>query len=127
MGVLALGAVDLGDPTTAEALRTRLAQHADLVCGVGYRTFVGPMSFHLGRLAVVVGDWDEAESQLTAALAWLTELDARPWVALAKQALARALAGRARPGDREAARALLAEANSALADTGLRHRVTAHQ
>ena len=40
MGVLALGAVELGDPTTAEALRTRLAPHAGLVCGSG----TGPSS-----------------------------------------------------------------------------------
>jgi len=125
MGVLALGAVELGDPTTAEALRTRLAPHAGMVCGIGYRTFVGPVSFHLGRLAVVVGDWDEAESQLTTALSWLAEREARPWIALAKQALARALTGRARTGDRDLARVLLAEANSELADAGLRHRVTA--
>ncbi|MCT2581970.1 ATP-binding protein [Actinophytocola gossypii] len=125
MGVLALGAVELGDPMTADALRTRLARHAGLVCGVGYRTFVGPVSFHLGRLAVVAGDWDEAESQLTSALSWLTEREAWPWIALAKQALARAFAGRAGRGDRSSARALFAEANSALAGVGLRHLVTA--
>jgi DNA-binding SARP family transcriptional activator len=125
MGVLALGAVELGDPTTAEALRTRLAPHTGMVCGVGYRTFAGPVSFHLGRLAVVVGDWDEAESQLTSAVTWLDEREAWPWAALAKQSLARALAGRARTGDRDSAQALLTEANAALANTGLRHRVTA--
>ncbi|GAB3439498.1 ATP-binding protein [Actinophytocola sediminis] len=125
MGVLALGAVELGDPTTAEALRTRLAPYGGLVCGVGYRTFAGPVSFHLGQLAVVIGDWDEADSQLTEAITWLTARGARPWVALAKQALARALAGRARVGDRGSARALLAEANTALVAAGLRHRVCA--
>jgi hypothetical protein len=125
MGVLALGAVELGDRTTAEALRTRLAPHTGMVCGVGYRTFAGPVSFHLGRLAVVVGDWDEAENQLTSAVAWLDEREAWPWAALAKQSLARALAGRARTGDRDSAQALLAEANEALANTGLRHRATA--
>jgi DNA-binding SARP family transcriptional activator/tetratricopeptide (TPR) repeat protein len=123
MGVLALGAVELGDPTTADALRTRLAPYSGLVCGVGYRTFAGPVSFHLGQLAVVTGDWDEAEGQLTEAISWLTERNARPWVALAKQALARALARRARSGDRGAARALLVEANAALVATGLRHRI----
>ena len=125
MGVLALGAVELGDPTTAEALRERLAPHAGMVCGVGYRTFAGPVSFHLGRLAVVVGDWDEAESQLTSAIAWLDDRQAWPWAALARQALARALAGRSRAGDRDSARTLLVEANAALTDAGLRHRVTA--
>jgi hypothetical protein len=123
MGVLALGAVELGDPTTAEALRERLAPHAGTVCGVGYRTFAGPVSFHLGRLAVVVGDWEEAETQLTAAVTWLDDRGARPWAALARQSLAQALAGRARAGDRDSARTLLAEANEALSEAGLRHRV----
>lgn len=125
MGVLALGAVELGDPTTAEALRARLAPYGGLVCGVGYRTFAGQVSFHLGQLAVVTGDWDEAESQLTDAVAWLTVRGARPWVALAKQSLARALAGRARAGDRGSARTLLTEANTALVEAGLAHRVCA--
>jgi DNA-binding SARP family transcriptional activator len=123
LGVLSLAAVELGDPTTAEALRARLAPYAGLVCGVGYRTFAGPVSFHLGRLAAVVGDWDEAELRLDAALTELAERDAAPWLALTKQALAQVAADRARAGDRRPAPTLRAEANSALARAGLRHLV----
>jgi hypothetical protein len=94
VGLLALGGVELGDPTTAEALRTLLEPYAELNCGVGYRSFVGPASFHLGRLAVIVGDWDDAERHLTAALAGLAHRQARPWMALAQLALAQALEAR---------------------------------
>jgi DNA-binding SARP family transcriptional activator len=122
VGVLALAAVELGDPTTAEALRRLLTPYADLTCGVGYRTFVGPASFHLGRLAVVIGDWAEAERHLTAALAQLAGRQARPWLALAQQSLAEALQARARTGDQRWAQALRAEADRTLVTLGLARR-----
>ena len=122
VGLLALGAVELGDPTTADALRTLLAPYAELTCGVGYRTFVGPASFHLGRLAVVTGEWDEAERHLTAALTRLADRQARPWLALTQLALARALDGRSRGTDRRGADMLRLEANTTLAQLGLRQR-----
>ncbi|MET0133421.1 MAG: AAA family ATPase [Kibdelosporangium sp.] len=119
VGLLALGGVELGDPTTAEALRTLLEPYAELNCGVGYRSFVGPAAFHLGRLAVIVGDWDDAERHLTAALAGLASRQARPWMALAQLALAQALETRARAGDRRRAETLRAEANWTLASLDL--------
>jgi DNA-binding SARP family transcriptional activator len=119
VGLLALGGVELGDPTTAEALRTLLEPYAELNCGVGYRSFVGPASFHLGRLAVIVGDWDDAERHLTAALTGLTLRQARPWMALAQLALAQALEARGRAGDRRRAETLRAEANWTLASLDL--------
>jgi DNA-binding SARP family transcriptional activator len=122
VGVLALAAVELGDPTTAEALRRLLTPYADLTCGVGYRTFVGPASLHLGRLAVVIGDWAEAERHLTAALAQLAGRQARPWLALAQQSLAEALQARARTGDQRWAEALRAEADRTLVTLGLPRR-----
>ncbi|TCO52823.1 AAA family ATPase [Actinocrispum wychmicini] len=119
VGLLALGGVELGDPATAEALRTLLEPYADLNCCVGYRSFVGPASFHLGRLAVIVGDWDDAERHLTAALAGLAHRQARPWTALAQLALAQALEARGRAGDRRRAETLRAEANWTLASLDL--------
>jgi DNA-binding SARP family transcriptional activator len=119
VGLLALGGVELGDPSTAEALRTLLEPYAELNCGVGYRSFVGPASFHLGRLAVIVGDWDDAERHLTAALTGLTVRQARPWMALAQLALAQALEAAGRTGDRRRAETLRAEANWTLASLDL--------
>ncbi|CRK62132.1 Transcriptional regulator [Alloactinosynnema sp. L-07] len=120
VGVLALSAVELGDAATAEAVRALLTPYPDLTCGVGYRTFVGTAAFHLGRLAVVVGDWDDAERHLSAALSQLAGRRARPWMALAQLALAKALDSRNKVGDRRCAQALRAEATWTLTNLGLR-------
>lgn len=122
VGFLALGCVELGDPATADAVRTLLMPYANLTCGVGYRSFVGSSSFHLGRLAVILGDWDEAERYLTSAVSALASRQARPWMALAQQALARTLDARARAGDRRSANTLRTEANQTLASLGLHQR-----
>ncbi|MFG2040394.1 AAA family ATPase [Dactylosporangium sp. NPDC048998] len=117
-GVLAMAVHELGDPTTADAARSLLMPYADLYCGVGYRSFAGPVSFHLGRLSVTVGDWSAAERHLTAALSQLGTHKARPWIALAQQSLAVALQGRARAGDHRWAAALRAEAGRVLTSLG---------
>ncbi|ONI70823.1 hypothetical protein ALI144C_50435 [Actinosynnema sp. ALI-1.44] len=122
VGLLALGAHELGDPATAEALRKLLEPYAELNCGIGYRTFAGSASFHLGRLAVIVGDWDDAEQHLTAALTGFGERQARPWTALTQLALAQAMEARGRAGDRRRAETLRAEANWTLASLDLRPR-----
>ncbi|EWC61337.1 transcriptional regulator, SARP family [Actinokineospora spheciospongiae] len=120
VGVLALCAVELGDPNTAEAVRALLTPHTDLTCGVGYRSFVGTSSFHLGRLAVVIGEWDEAERHLSSALSQLSARRARPWMAVAQHALAQALENRNQIGDRRCAEALRTEASWTLASLGVR-------
>ncbi|ALG12580.1 AAA family ATPase [Kibdelosporangium phytohabitans] len=122
VGLLALGAHELGDPATAEALRKLLEPYAELNCGIGYRTFAGSASFHLGRLAVIVGDWDDAEQHLTAALTGFGERQARPWTALTQLALAQAMEARGRAGDRRRAETLRAEANWTLASLDLHPR-----
>jgi DNA-binding SARP family transcriptional activator len=119
VGVLALCAVELGDAATAESVRKLLMPYPELSCGVGYRSFVGTAAFHLGRLAVVVGDWDDAERHLSTALSQLAGRRARPWMALAQHALAKALANRDKVGDRTVAQALRAEADWTLANLGL--------
>jgi DNA-binding SARP family transcriptional activator len=118
-GLLGLVAVEVGDPTTAEAVRQLLAPHTDLACGVGYRSYVGPVAFHLGRLAVMAGDWADAERHLTAALRRLASRQARPWLALTQLALAQALDGRGRAVDRRWAEALRAEARGTAEALGL--------
>ena len=121
-GLLALAAVELGDPTTGEAVRALLTPYADLSCGVGYRSFVGPASLHLGRLAYLVGDWAEAERHFTSALRQLAARGARPWIALTQLALARALEARGRPGDRRWVAALRADARWIVTQLNLRPR-----
>jgi hypothetical protein len=105
-----------GDPRA----RAWLAPSADLVCGLGYRTFVGAAAFHLGRLAAAEGEWAEAERNLLSALRLHTALRARPWVAWTQAALAAVLEARGRPSDREWIAGLRAEAQWVAADLGLR-------
>jgi hypothetical protein len=78
-----------------------LAPYADLVCGLGYRSFVGVAAFHLGRLAAAAGDLADAERHLQAALRRHSAWRARPWVALTQAALADVLESRGRTSDRE--------------------------
>jgi hypothetical protein len=119
-GLLGLAAAELGDPAIAAAVRSRLAPHAELVCGVGYRTFVGTATFHLGRLAALTGDLADAERHLTSALSHHTAAQARPWVALSKHALAGVLEARGRSSDRDWIDGLRSEASWVAERLGMR-------
>jgi DNA-binding SARP family transcriptional activator len=120
LGALALVAADLRDPGLVDAARSLLAPHAELTCGVGYRTFAGVAAFHLGRLAAVSGDWADAERHMLVALRRYSALQARPWVAFTQSALADVLEARGRPSDREWLAALRGESGWATATLGLR-------
>jgi DNA-binding SARP family transcriptional activator len=120
LGVMALVAADVDDPALVDAVRTLLAPHADLTCGVGYRTFAGVAAFHLGRLAAVAGDWADAERYMLVALRRYSTLQARPWVAFTQTVLADVLEARGRPSDREWLAALRGESHWATATLGLR-------
>jgi DNA-binding SARP family transcriptional activator len=109
-GLLGLAAAVLDDRPVAEALYHRLLPHASLTCGVGYRSFAGTAAFHLGRLAVRLGEWSAAEHHLSVALRQLGERGARPWVALAQTELAQVIEERGGPSSRVPAAVLRAEA-----------------
>ncbi|HET6664806.1 MAG TPA: hypothetical protein VFG94_11130, partial [Acidimicrobiales bacterium] len=120
LGVLALVAADLRDPGLVDGVRTLLAPHADLTCGIGYRTFAGVAAFHLGRLAAGAGDWADAERHMLVALRRFSALKARPWVAFTQRVLADVLEARGRPSDREWLAALRGESRWTTATLGLR-------
>jgi hypothetical protein len=120
LGIAALAACDRGDRAAAAEVRTLLSPFADLVCGVGYRSFAGAAAFHLGRLAAVAGDWADAERHLLAALRLHSAWRARPWVALTQGALAGVLESRGRPSDREWIAGLRAESAWVSGNLGLR-------
>ena len=120
LALRALAAVEEGAGAAAAAARARLAPFADLVCGMGYRTFVGAAGFHLGRLAAAEGDLAEAERHLHAALRVHSAWRARPWVALTQSALADVLEARGRPSDREWIAGLRAEARWVAERLGIR-------
>jgi DNA-binding SARP family transcriptional activator len=120
LGVAALAACDAGDAERAAEVRSLLAPYADLVCCLGYRTFAGAASFHLGRLAALAGDWGDAERHLLAALRVHSAWRARAWVALTQAALADVLDARGRPSDREWIEGLRAESGWLTSTLGLR-------
>jgi len=103
VGLLGFATVELGDPVIAEALREMLTPVAHLTCCVGYRTFVGPVAFHLGRLDAMLGDWGEAERHLIVALRVLGRRRAHPWITIAEHALARVQHARDEPLERNRA------------------------
>jgi DNA-binding SARP family transcriptional activator len=120
LGVLAIVAADLRDPALVDAARALLAPHADLTCGIGYRTFAGVAAFHLGRLAAVSGEWADAERHLVVALHRHSALQARPWVAFTQRVRADVLEARGRPSDREWVTVLRGESGWLTARLGLR-------
>ncbi len=119
-GLLALAAAELGDTNIAAAARNLLAPHTEVVCGVGYRTFVGTATFHLGRLAALTGDLGDAERHLSSALGHHSAAGARPWVALTQNALADVLEARGRSSDRDLVTALRSEARWVARRLGMR-------
>ncbi|HEX6423837.1 MAG TPA: AAA family ATPase [Acidimicrobiales bacterium] len=120
LALAALSACERRDPVAVAEVRAALAPGADLVCGLGYRTFVGAAAYHLGRLAAAAGDLGEAERHLLAALRLHSALRARPWVALTQDALADVLETRGHRSDRDFIAGLRAEAGWLTADLGLR-------
>jgi hypothetical protein len=65
---------------------------------------------YLGQLASTMGQLDDADSKLTAAIAQLGEEGGRPWTAHAEHDLANVLRRRGRPGDADRAAQLDADA-----------------
>jgi hypothetical protein len=120
LGVAAIAACDAGDVAAAAEVRSRLAPYTDRICSVGFRTFVGAASFHLGRLAALAGDWSEAERHLLSALRLHSACRSLPWVALTQAALADVLEVRGRPSDREWIAGLRAESEWVTSTLGLR-------
>ena len=115
VGVLALCVVQLNDVESAERLLGTCAPYAGLWCRAGYRSDVAPMALHLGRLAMLVGEWRDAERHLRAALPQLAAVGARPWLAIALHDLAHTLDRRGAPDSPWLPQALRR-------DAGLAHR-----
>jgi DNA-binding SARP family transcriptional activator/tetratricopeptide (TPR) repeat protein len=102
---LAETAAVLGDPTHAAALHDLLEPYADRNVAIGWATTcAGSASRHLGVLADLLGNRDEAIERLETALAMNERMRARPWVLQTQVDLARVLAQA--PADRERAASL---------------------
>jgi tetratricopeptide (TPR) repeat protein len=113
-------AYQLGDAEAARSVRDQLTPYADrfIVTG-GAVGCGGAVSRLLGLCALTLGQLDEAVEWLREAVASNRRIGAAPFVARAQAELATALRRRDRPGDREEARQLLAEAAGAAAGLGM--------
>jgi DNA-binding CsgD family transcriptional regulator len=110
-------AADFDDRETAAQMYRRLLPHAELfVCGgAGVIMILGTVRYPLGVAAATMGRLDDAVRHLRAAIDSGERTGMPPMVAYATHQLARVLARRTRPGDRDEAAALATSA-AALAD-----------
>jgi DNA-binding CsgD family transcriptional regulator len=115
-------ATEFNDPPRAAECYELLKPHADLlVCGgAGIVCVLGSVQEALGLAAALTGRLDDATNHFRAAIAMAGRIGMPPATAAATYQLARVLARRKRPGDRDEASALATSA-AALADQlGLR-------
>lgn len=120
------GAIELAeefdDRPMLDAAYHRLSLYADLFCcgGAGVIATTGSAHGPLGMAAAALGRLDDAVRHLRQAIEANGRAGSPPFAASARFELARALARRRRPGDREEAAALAAMAASAARDMGMR-------
>ena len=97
-----------------------LRPHGDRCASVGIAACRGSLSRPLGLLATLLGRYDDAERHFEKALEMNARIRARVWVAHTQHDYARMLVARDRPGDRERATALAAEALAAAREIGMK-------
>jgi DNA-binding SARP family transcriptional activator len=119
IAVLALAAVELADQQAAGTLYETLERYDSKTLGCGFRSYVGPAAFHLGRLAVVLGEWDRADDHLAAARIAAVSRAARPWVAHCDLSTADVIERRGRLGERSLIEPLRSSAAVMLSSLGV--------
>jgi DNA-binding CsgD family transcriptional regulator len=109
------------DRDTAAVVYRRLSPFADLFVsgGAGAIVIFGSTRRFLGIAAATMGRLNDAVNDLRAAVAANDRAGAVPWAAIARLDLARVLARRRRPGDRDEAEALATVAASTAAALGM--------
>ena len=107
------------DTTWAGHLYEAMAPYRGRNCTLGYAAYGGAVDHHLGTLAAVIGQPDDAVDLLESGLARHEELDAVGFAALSTRWLAYALARRDAPGDHERAAELLADSRRVEHELGL--------
>jgi hypothetical protein len=114
----AAACAQLHDVPRAAVLYRLLGPYADQF---GYTTgaLQGGMTYHLGVLAAVTGQFEEAEGHFAAAEALHQRIGARTWLARTQLEWARLLLARRRSGDGERARDLLNRALATARGLGL--------
>jgi DNA-binding NarL/FixJ family response regulator len=112
LATLALACHHLGDTTRAVKLHRRLEPYADrnLASARAGSLYLGPAAYFLGLLDLTLGRPEQAVHRFEHAAALAARIEARPIIAMSHEGQARALLALDRPGDRQHAQALLAEA-----------------
>jgi DNA-binding CsgD family transcriptional regulator len=112
MSQIGVVAVLLGDTGTADRVYRVLSGLAPCYMGDGSGAVIcaGSMERNIGDLALATGRTDEAIRRYTVAIEMNARIGARPFLALSRLGLARALVARGDPGDRPTARNLVTQA-----------------
>jgi DNA-binding CsgD family transcriptional regulator/tetratricopeptide (TPR) repeat protein len=97
----------LGDARSAEILYRRLLPSKAYMVVANPSVLYGSVAYYLGMLATTMCHWEDAIRHFDDALARHRKMGARPLIARAQSAYARALVGRHGCGDLERARGLL--------------------
>lgn len=103
---------EFGPPEYLHAAAAKLRPYPDLFVtgGVGVLLILGSVRTYLGMAAAATGHLDDAVRELRLGVESNDRAGTPPFAALARYQLAKALARRRRPGDREEALALTASA-----------------
>ena len=120
MSLLADTCVVLGDGEAAGTLYAALEPWGALNAFNHPEGMRGSVFRYLAKLAALLGRPDDAARHFEAAIEMNERMGARPWLAYTQHDYAQLLAERDRPGDRERADELLAEARSTYRELGMR-------
>jgi DNA-binding CsgD family transcriptional regulator/tetratricopeptide (TPR) repeat protein len=110
----------LGDAELAAEVYSELLPYAGGNVMIGHLvSCYGAADRYLGKLAAVLGEWDDAEAHFEAALELNARLGAQTWLAHTQYEYARMLLARRTSGDRSRAAALVGKAISLAESVGL--------
>ena len=116
---VSVAASSAGDAAWAQAAYDALAPYSGRNCVMGYVAYLGAVDHHLGTLAAVLGNPDEAVEHLDAALDRHHTIEAHPWIALSAAWAANVRAERDGPGDAARSATLHAEAAALAAELAM--------
>src|SRR5215469_10868370 len=127
LGQIGTAALMLDDTGTADSVYAELSGLAPTYAadGSGVVFSIGSLQWLIGDLALATGRVDEAIRRYTDAIEMNGRIGARPFLALSRLGLAKALMARGNPGDLTASRALAAEAAAEFRRLDLPGRLTA--
>jgi predicted ATPase/DNA-binding NarL/FixJ family response regulator len=110
----------LGDTERAAKVRELLEPYADrnIVTARAGTLCAGPAAYFLGLLDLTLGQPDQAVRRFQHAATLAARLQAPPFIAMCQEGQARAVLARDRPGDRQQAQTLLAEAAATAQELG---------